>query len=383
MNKKEEKEVLSYLGHRGKFVNESLLDEIRGAREELRKHIHPFRLLKKYSLKIEEDGLRLGKTRVLLTGKDARRYFGFSKEIYVVCVSLGSEASSILEKEMEENIGRALVLDAVSSAMVTGYMAEVEEEIEEVEREKGLFLTKRFGAGYGDLPLSIQKEVFEELELSKEGFLIEENHRILPEKTLISLIGVLEQKEEEREEVCTICKFKEVCRLKKQGARCVCLGREEEKEEIQIAPSKEGISYEEQFFAYQRGEILLVEWLLFLEKRGKTRKEKTRKEEILLVSVSKEKNFGKKILRTILEAEGYSIFEEETGSDTKFVILSATYFSQKEEIKKLVDYFREKNLNSKILVVGGMFSEKELEDLRIEKIRDGLELLSFLNRTDE
>lgn len=382
MNKKEIKEALAYLGNGGRAVNRSLLDEIERAREELEKSLHFFHIVKKYPLIRLEEGIRLGETKILLTGKDVKRYLGFSKEVYVVCASLGNEVSSVIEKEMEERIGKALVIDATASAMVTSYMTELEEEIEKIEQKRGFFLTKRFGAGYGDLPLGVQREIFEELELSKKGFSIDERDILSPEKTLISLIGVLEQREEERKGVCEICKFKEVCRMKKQGAKCVCFGKEELKEEIVIKPiERKESSYQDLFLAYQKGEILIAELLLFLEKGKASGEKEEKKEDIILVSVSKGKDFGKKILKAILEMEGFSVSEkEEVSSKAEIIILSANYFSKKEEVERKISFLEKEIPQKKRILIGGMFSEKEMEDFKAIRMRNIEELVRFMRK---
>ena len=57
--------------------------------------------------------------------------------------------------------------------------------------EKGLYLRPRFSPGYGDFPLSAQKEILDGLEAGKRiGITLTEGYLMMPSKSVTAVIGV-------------------------------------------------------------------------------------------------------------------------------------------------------------------------------------------------
>jgi cobalamin-dependent methionine synthase I len=57
-------------------------------------------------------------------------------------------------------------------------------------RQAKLFLTTRFSPGYGDLPLTFQRDLYRELSLDELGIRITEKCILYPQKTITAVIGV-------------------------------------------------------------------------------------------------------------------------------------------------------------------------------------------------
>jgi len=105
-----------------------------------------------------------------------------------------------LAKNVVETINTELKSgDAVFAVVLDAYASECVDDaldfIMQAEARKGFNvgrrLTKhRFSAGYGDLDLSYQKDLFEILEMETMGVSITKTYMLIPEKSVIAICGV-------------------------------------------------------------------------------------------------------------------------------------------------------------------------------------------------
>ena len=84
-----------------------------------------------------------------------------------------------------------VVLDAYASECVDDSLDFIMQAQQRNNFRIGKMLTKhRFSAGYGDLDLSYQKDLFDILDMGKFGVRINENFLMEPEKSVIAICGV-------------------------------------------------------------------------------------------------------------------------------------------------------------------------------------------------
>ena len=73
-------------------------------------------------------------------------------------------------------------------------------------KEKGVLLKPRFSAGYGDLPLAVQKAIFSALELSQRiGLTLNESLLMTPSKSVTAIFGLGSCLGEKTEHKCSNC----------------------------------------------------------------------------------------------------------------------------------------------------------------------------------
>jgi len=107
---------------------------------------------------------------------------------------------STLDKRVVEIITRETKEgDAVFAVVLDAYASEcVDDALDFIMQANGLSdfrlgkqMTKhRFSAGYGDLDLSYQKDLFDLLKMGDMGVTINENYLMTPEKSVIAICGV-------------------------------------------------------------------------------------------------------------------------------------------------------------------------------------------------
>ena len=116
-------------------------------------------------------------------------------------------------------MAEAVILDGCGSALVEQGCDEAEREI--ASRFPTLYLTDRFSPGYGDLPLSLQKDLCAALDAQRRlGIYVNESMLMTPQKSVTALIGLSSLPQMARIRGCGYCSMKERCALRKGGNHC-------------------------------------------------------------------------------------------------------------------------------------------------------------------
>lgn len=154
----------------------------------------------------------------ILTGHDIKNHLISSEQIILFAATLGTDADRLIRIAEINNMAYAVVLDSYASAFIEAYCDSCEEEM---LRETGGSFTWRYSPGYGDYPISLQNEFIKLLSADKKiGLTATENHILVPRKSVTAVIGITEDKREEKRNKCESCNMKDTCRLRKGGQNC-------------------------------------------------------------------------------------------------------------------------------------------------------------------
>ena len=92
---------------------------------------------------------------------------------------------------------KALLTDAMAGAAIEQICNDFQEELQ--GRFPNMQQTMRYSPGYGDLPLSLQKDLLATLEAGKRiGLSVTESNMLTPLKSVTAIIGLRDIEEEER-----------------------------------------------------------------------------------------------------------------------------------------------------------------------------------------
>ena len=177
------KDILRYLGV--KTPDERtirLIDEEKKSAE----NIIPSDTYACFDAVIAENGVFLQGTNVLLSGNLAKKHFAGCRKIIVLLATLGLKSEWALKRAFALNAANAVVLDAVFTDKLEKYLDEREKEL---AGEFGV-LTTRISCGYGDLPISVQKDLFDLIDGGRLGVRMNECYMLTPNKSVIAIIGV-------------------------------------------------------------------------------------------------------------------------------------------------------------------------------------------------
>ncbi len=140
-----------------------------------------------------EYGVTLGNGLLLPSAKLARMLAESGKAL-LMGAALDMSVIDTINRELKTGDAVfAVVLDAYASECVDDALDYVMQAQGRTDFRLGRKLTRhRFSAGYGDLDLKYQKDLFEILEMDKLGVTINENFLMEPEKSVIAICGVEE-----------------------------------------------------------------------------------------------------------------------------------------------------------------------------------------------
>jgi hypothetical protein len=115
-----------------------------------------------------------------------------SIEVVLMASTVGSEITDKIHSEVESgDVSLGVILDGVASETADAALDWMVEFINKLIRREGKSLTRtRYSPGYGDLPLSNQKKIFDTLGLEKLRIGITERYMLIPEKSVIAIAGI-------------------------------------------------------------------------------------------------------------------------------------------------------------------------------------------------
>jgi len=118
------------------------------------------------------------------------------KEIVLMASTVGSDVVERIVNEVEKgDAAIGLTLDSVASQTADATLDWMMEFLNRSLIRKGKLLTKhRYSPGFGDMPLSYQKPIFEALMLERLEMKLTEKFMIIPEKSVIAIAGVQEKR---------------------------------------------------------------------------------------------------------------------------------------------------------------------------------------------
>lgn len=118
-----------------------------------------------------------------------------SSSVLLMASTVGREVTDRVAAEVENgNAAYGLILDSVASQTADAVLDWIVQFLNRILPREGKGLTRhRYSPGFGDLPLSYQKVIFDALKLEKLGMAITEKFMLVPEKSVIAIAGIEER----------------------------------------------------------------------------------------------------------------------------------------------------------------------------------------------
>ncbi len=203
------KEALRYLGYGNSQPDEATERLLTRAISELKNCGS-----EKYCYKV----LNKSECSNILKGEDIHRHLEGCEKAILFAATLGIEADRLIHRAEISDMAYAVVLDAAASAFTEEYCDKTEKEINSLT---GGYFTFRFGLGYGDFPISLQKDFIRIMNADKLiGLTANESGILIPRKSVTAVIGISDKPLNPERERCEICSMKETCKFRKEDKRC-------------------------------------------------------------------------------------------------------------------------------------------------------------------
>ena len=214
-------EVLRYLGHNMQAIDNELDKLINDTIEECKTLIAPKYIYGEYNISLENEKIIFEETSLVLTGKDIIDLLNNSKSAVIMAVTLGGFIDKKIAFYEKTNLTKALILDSCATTDVEEVCDIIERHIKEKALERDLGITFRYSPGYGDLPLSVQKDFISTLSADKRiGLNTSEHYLLFPRKSVTAIIGLVPKEMQSTKRTCEVCKNYKNCSFRKEGANC-------------------------------------------------------------------------------------------------------------------------------------------------------------------
>lgn len=123
-----------------------------------------------------------------IRSRDLAKLLKDSSKALVFGATAGHELDRMIMKYSRLSPSKALMFQAVGTEIVESGS---DAFLSDISKENGFDFTPRFSAGYGDLPLSFQKDIFTYLDLTKRnGMYLNESLIMSPSKSVTAIVGI-------------------------------------------------------------------------------------------------------------------------------------------------------------------------------------------------
>ena len=113
------------------------------------------------------------------------------KEILLFAATVGIEIDRLITKYGRLSPTKALLFQAIGAERIESLCDAFCDEMSELLKKDNRFLRPRFSPGYGDLPLMLQKDIFEVLSCPKRiGVTLNDSLLMSPSKSVTAIVGI-------------------------------------------------------------------------------------------------------------------------------------------------------------------------------------------------
>ncbi len=168
---------------------------------------------------IKDELVKLKSCRLTLTGKDIVSHLHGCEKAVLLCVTVGADVDKLVRNVQITDMAKAVIIDTMGSVAVEQVCDEIEKILHNEYSEYNM--TWRFSAGYGDLPLEIQKDFIDVLDTQKKvGVTLLDSLLMTPSKSVTAIIGLSKNEINKTKRGCAACSLEDTCAYRKRGTRC-------------------------------------------------------------------------------------------------------------------------------------------------------------------
>lgn len=184
----DENKALIYLGYRGSDIPEDVRGLIDFCEKKVDETAEEKYVYKKFRLTRDDDGILFAGTGLYVVSRDLSDVLKDCEEAYLLAVTLGVGADTLIRKYMVSEPEKGVLLDSLFSVKADKLADKAQQEIEGLCKSS---LSFRFSPGYGDLPLECQSDIIDILDTRKRiGLFVTSSQMMTPTKSVTAILGV-------------------------------------------------------------------------------------------------------------------------------------------------------------------------------------------------
>ncbi|MBQ9114651.1 MAG: Vitamin B12 dependent methionine synthase activation subunit [Clostridia bacterium] len=153
---------------------------------------------------VESEQVDLSFTKI--HSKDLAKNLADCHSVVVFGVTIGVEMDRLINRATILSPAKGILMHAVGVERIESLCDVFCQEIALSKRKCGMVTRPRFSPGYGDLDISIQKDIIDVLGASKSiGLALNESMLLSPSKSVTALIGISSTNGDEHKKSCDTC----------------------------------------------------------------------------------------------------------------------------------------------------------------------------------
>lgn len=161
----------------------------------------------------------LNGTNLVLTGNSITEHLSGCEKAVLFAATVSAEIDRLIRVTQLEDMAKAVIMDSLASVAVEQVCDKTELIIKAQFPE--YYQTFRFGVGYGDLPITLQKDFVNVLNAPKTiGLNAGASCMLTPTKSVTAVIGLSKQPLSPKRKGCQTCSRYENCNFRQKGGRC-------------------------------------------------------------------------------------------------------------------------------------------------------------------
>lgn len=161
----------------------------------------------------------LSGTNLVLTGNSITEHLSGCEKAVLFAATVSAEIDRLIRITQLEDMAKALIMDSLASVAVEQVCDKTELIIKTQFPE--YYQTFRFGVGYGDLPITLQKDFVNVLNAPKViGLNVSASYMLTPTKSVTAVIGLSKQPISPKRKGCQTCSMYEKCNFRQKGGHC-------------------------------------------------------------------------------------------------------------------------------------------------------------------
>lgn len=214
IEKLDTKEILRYLGYPAdKMPDAETAALVERCSRDLLSTARPKHVAELFCLDWQGDEPWIADSRICLAGKAISKHLAGCTRCVILAATLGIEADRLIKKSQLSSMTAGLVMDACATTMIEAVCDAVETDINQTYGKCNF----RFSPGYGDLPITLQKDLLSLLQAEKKiGLYANAANLLIPGKSVTAILGVTDREEKPKNK-CDLCPNKERCAFCRYG----------------------------------------------------------------------------------------------------------------------------------------------------------------------
>lgn len=208
--------ALRYMGHFGE-ADERLVSVMDECEEGLLASARPRYVYRVFDVIRENGLLSLSECGFKLEGSDISQHLAGCGKAAVLAVTLSADADRFLRKQSLCDGLHGLAADAMASVLAEQISEQARRAV--IDNMTGYNATWCYAAGYGDFPLSAVRELVQCVDAPRKiGLNCTASDMLTPQKSIVGIIGLSQNKVSGKVRGCAGCNMRENCAYRKSGA---------------------------------------------------------------------------------------------------------------------------------------------------------------------